>query len=110
MQGTVNERLFHKDDIAALRESYRKVWGPVYVAGTQVQPGEAQIWNVRVPGRYKAQGSLRIDGKALSDGDIVDLPRGPVTLEVETAAGLIWADIAAMPKARPPERPYWRGF
>lgn len=111
MQGTENQRLFHRDDVAALRDSYRPVWGPIYLAGTQLEQSEAREWTVRVPGRYRVQGSLTIDGTAMNDGEFVDLSRGTVRLRASTAdAGLIWGDTAAMPDGAPPARPYWRGF
>lgn len=110
MNGTENSQLFHEDDVAALRETYREVWGPIYLAGTVLNTNENRVWNVRVPGQYTVQGSIEIDGKSFEDGDLITLPRGTVSLKAETPAGLTWGNNLKLPEKPAPARPYWRGF
>jgi hypothetical protein len=112
MQGTQNQRLFHRDDLTALRESYRQVWGPVYLAGTTLGAAQSRRWNVRVPGPYTVEGRLTIDGTAYAPGDVVTLSRGPINLAAgnTSAAGLLYGENLKLPDTPPPARPYWRGF
>jgi hypothetical protein len=104
--------VFHPQDIAALRESYRPVWGPVYLAGTRLGRGEVRDWNVRVPGRYRVEGRIDVNGRTFAEGARVTLQRGPVTLAAQGdgPAGLIWADIVIMPAGPPPAEPFWTDF
>jgi hypothetical protein len=104
--------LFHRDDLTALRESYRQVWGPVYLAGTTLGAAQSRRWNVRVPGPYTVEGRLTIDGTAYAPGDVVTLSRGPINLAAgnTSAAGLLYGENLKLPDTPPPARPYWRGF
>jgi hypothetical protein len=112
MEGSANARVFHPQDIAALRESYRPVWGPVYLAGTRLGRGEVRDWNVRVPGRYRVEGTIEVGGKIAQDGALIDLTRGNVRLAApaSASAGLIWSDVATIPNGPAPAGPYWQGF
>jgi hypothetical protein len=104
-------RRFHPQDAAALRETYRNFWGPVYLAGTVLDPGEARRWNVRVPGTYTIEGELQIAGRDYSAGELVQLERGEVQLSAgaDGAGGLIWGANLELPLA-PPAQLYWTGF
>lgn len=112
MQETQNARLFYPEDREALRETYRHVWGPVYLPGTLLEPGTTRQWNVRVPGAYTVEGPLAIDGRPYFAGDVVELSRGPVTLVATTfeKSGLLWGRNLELPAFPAPGRPYWRGF
>jgi len=104
--------IFHPADIAALRESYRHVWGPAWVAGTTLNAGQERVWSVFVPGTYTVEGSLVIDGESYDDGALVTLDRGNSTLEndADAPAGLLWGDNLTAPTVPAPTRPYWTGF
>lgn len=112
MEGGPNTRLFHPADLAALQETYRPVWGPIYVAGVRLDAGAQRSWQVRVPGTYRVEGALQIDGQAYAPGAQVKLDRGTVTLAAQGKhpAGLIWAEIAEMPAGTPPAAPFWTDF
>lgn len=114
MEGGPNTKLFHPQDIAALRESYRHAWGPIYIAGTRLGASQRQVWNVNVPGTYTVEGQLRINDRSYRAGDLIELPRGPVVLVAEArseaGAGLVWGKRLAIPSAPPPTRPYWTSF
>lgn len=112
MHDLPQSRLFHPDDIAALRGTYRHVWGPAWVAGTTLEAGEEREWKVFVPGTYTVEGSLSIDGEAFDDGTLVTLERGDTTLGApqDSPAGLLWGDHLQIPALTAPARPYWTGF
>jgi hypothetical protein len=112
MEGTRNAQLFLPEDLTALRETYRQVWGPIYVAGRLVPPGGPVRWRVRVPGVYTVEGALRINGHHYRDGALVTLDRGEVALEAigGAEAGLLWGDHLHVPTAAPPPREWWTGF
>ncbi|WP_340586669.1 hypothetical protein [Erythrobacter alti] len=112
MHDLPQSRLFHPADIAALRETYRHVWGPAYLAGTVLEPGETRVWTVFVPGTYTVEGSLEIEGQSYRDGALVTLGRGSVVLIGDDIArsGLLWGDHIQIPAASAPARPYWTGF
>lgn len=111
MRGELDEPWINKVDAAALRSTYRQVWGPLYLAGTVLGPNEASEWNVRVPGTYTVEGRLTVNGQVHENGDLVVLTRGPVSLHSgDEDAGLLWGDHLRIPTAPPPDRPYWSAF
>lgn len=112
MEDDASARLFHPDDVRALHQTYRRVWGPIHVAGVQLAPREQRQWQIHVPGAYRTQGSIRIDGRIYPANAQVDLARGTVTLAAQGsgAAGLIWADIRTLPSGPPPAEPFWTDF
>ncbi len=112
MEGGPNTKLFHAEDLAALRETYRHAWGPIYIAGRRLAPSQRQVWTVHVPGTYTVEGSLRVNGREYRSGDLVPLPRGKAELVAgsQAPAGLVWGERPSIPTHRPPERPYWTGF
>lgn len=114
MEDGPNTKLFHPQDVAVLRETYRHAWGPIYIAGTRLQTNGRKVWTVAVPGTYTVEGQLRIDGRPYGAGDLIELPRGPVELVAasgpEAPAGLVWGEQPAIPSTPPPARPYWTDF
>lgn len=111
MRGELDGPWILPADGAALRSTYRQVWGPLYVAGTVLGPDDEREWNVLVPGTYTVEGSLSVDGNLHLDGALVTLDRGPVKLAAtDEEAGLLWGDHLKAPTTRPPERPYWSSF
>ena len=104
--------VFHPEDVVALRETYRQFWGPIFLAGKELEPDEQTTWNVRVPGSYTVEGHVLVDGTDFDTGDVVELKRGKVML-AETgnaSASLTWGNNIAKPSLTPPSRPYWTGF
>lgn len=112
MEGGPREKIFSSEDIQALRSSYRQVWGPIYVAGTTLEPGEERSWNVMVPGTYTVEGSLMVNGRTYQSGSLIELQRGKFALRAsqEANAGLLWGEHLPIPAAPVPDRPYWTGF
>jgi len=111
MHDLPQSRLFHPDDIAALRATYRQVWGPAWIAGTTLEAGELRNWAVFVPGTYTVEGSLTIGDQSYGDGDLLTLNRGDVMLAGGAEpSGLLWGDHIEAPAAPAPARPYWTGF
>ena len=112
MNDLPESRLFHPADIAALRETYRHVWGPAWVAGVSLEVRQELVWNVFVPGTYTVEGSLIVDGQPYDDGALVTLSRGEVTLvgAEEAPSGLLWGENIEAPARSAPARPYWTGF
>ena len=51
-------------DAAALRENYIRFWGPIWLAGRELQANETRTVQIGVPGDYTvADGVIDIDGK-----------------------------------------------
>ena len=103
---------FFAADRDAIRESYIPFWGPVHLAGKELEPGEQATWNVRVPGSYTVKGRMLVDGTNFETGDVIELRRGTVMLAEtgDAPASLTWGDNIAKPSLAPPSRPYWTGF
>ncbi|MEP1606255.1 MAG: hypothetical protein ABJJ48_08080, partial [Marinomonas sp.] len=103
---------FFDEDLAALKTTYRQVWGPLYVAGTTLKAGETRDWQVWVPGPYKADAAITVNGAQYAAGDIVTLERGSATLTAPENAptGLLWGTNTRVPTLPVPERPYWTDF
>ncbi|MXO49418.1 hypothetical protein GRI69_14270 [Erythrobacter vulgaris] len=101
-----------KDDVAAIRDTYRPVWGPFWVAGVELEHGEARQWRVRVPGLYTVQGDMTVNGMVYSDGDTLTLDRGVADLvnRDKDSVGLLFGDNLKLPDEPPPPRPYWTDF
>lgn len=103
---------FFKEDLSALQETYRPVWGPLYVAGTKLNAGETKTWLVRVPGPYKADAKITVNGTDYAKGDIITLERGAIQLTApsDIPSGVLWGENTRVPDLPVPERPYWTSF
>jgi hypothetical protein len=112
MEGSARSQAFHRDDVIALRTTYRRWWGPIWVAGREVEAGETITWDVLVPGTYSVEGRLLVNGQRKTTGNRVSLARGKVTLEAigESDAGLIYGTNPQRPVMAEPARPYWTDF
>ncbi|MEL6877193.1 MAG: glycosyltransferase family 39 protein [Pseudomonadota bacterium] len=107
----VSPAKFHPQDYAALRETYVKFWGDVYVAGRQLEPGSKEAWEVLVPGNYTVHGEMVVDDRPLANGSLIELERGVVVLANpgNRQAKLVWGEYLEMPQAPTPEF-YWTVF
>ena len=103
---------FFEEDLAALKTTYRPFWGPLYVAGTTLKAGETRAWQVWVPGPYKADAAITVNGAQYAAGEIVTLERGSaqIAASANTATGLLWGENTRKPTLPVPERPYWTDF
>lgn len=102
---------FHPRDAAALRDTYVRFWGQIYIAGTQLPAGGAREWEVLVPGTYTLEGALIVNGTRHADRALVDLERGPARLENPgtAPARLVWGKHPPRPTEMPPET-LWVSF
>ncbi len=103
---------FHPDDVSALRSTYVRLWGDIFVAGREVPAGGTQRWTVLVPGPYTLEGGrVLVDGEPVASGETVTLERGTVTLTNpgDKSAALLWGTAIRRPSALPPEQ-YWTAF
>ena len=99
------------DDLAALRGNYVRLWGPLWVAGRELQG--AQDFTVLIPGRYRlTQGALRLDGQLLAPNAEVELQRGSHHAEVQggQAARLVWAAAGSPPATPEPPQPWFPDY
>lgn len=104
-------RTFHPQDYAAIRETYVKFAGDIYLAGKKLSPAEMREWEVLVPGTYTVHGSMAINGTQYANGSLIMLKRGIVELENtgSTDARLIWGrDLQAASTSSPIIK--WTGF
>ena len=103
---------FFPEDLDALKTTYRPVWGPLYVAGTTLKAGESKQWQVWVPGPYKAEAPIRVNGVLYQAGDMVPLDRGDALLAApdDAPTGLLWGENTRIPDMVAPKRPYWTDF
>ena len=104
----VDETTFHPQDLAAIKGTYVRFWGDIFVAGRELEAGSSEEWVVLVPGTYTVEGALSVGGKRFADGETVELPRGAVALANTTSetARLIWGEGPKRPQAAVPET-YW---
>ena len=104
----LDETTFHPQDLAAIRGTYIRFWGDIFVAGRELEAGSSEEWDVLVPGTYTVEGTLSIGGKDYAEGDTVELSHGSVTLANTTSkqATLIWGEGLKRPQAAVPET-YW---
>lgn len=100
---------FQPEDVAALRENYVHFWGPFWVAGKQIAPKQGTIASESlVPGNYTVEGTLVLDDRELTAGQVVRLERGLHSMQaIDTDARLVWGNHLAKPTAAPPPLPYW---
>ena len=107
----VSEHTLHPQDAAAVRDTYIRIWGDIFVAGRIIEAQASDIWDVLVPGTYTVKGTLNVDGENYRSGDVVTLKRGAVTLRNDTAepVQLVWGENPATPAGTAPEL-YWTSF
>ena len=112
MTGIERQYPFFEEDQITLLETYRQVWGPLYVAGVELAGGETREWRVHVPGTYRVEAPISVDGQGYVGGETVNLKRGTITLEAEgdVPTGLLWSEMKRVPDLSVPERPYWTDF
>jgi uncharacterized membrane protein YphA (DoxX/SURF4 family) len=103
---------FMPADAAALRENYIRFWGPVWLAGRELQEDESRTVEIAVPGPYTvADGAIVIDGKRYLSGEVVQLDRKSYRLRAsDSSVRLIWGDHLVRPDSPPPAPPYWTEF
>lgn len=91
---TSGPRALRADDVAALKASFRQVWGPVWVAGFTVSG--PQIRTVFVPGVYRitGDGEVSIDDVVHRGGDVVQLTAGEHRFVAGDEAGTFTFTIA----------------
>ena len=118
--GSLLFRKLRPRDRELLASRYLPYWGPVRVAGAEVPLRTSRAGELRVPcdGKYRAQaGSLiELDGRAIGDGDIVEL-KGEHAYRltaVDPAAPpsqvrFIWAAARPPPVEAPPRMPLYGG-
>jgi len=103
---------FQPGDIAMLRDTYIRFWGPYFVAGEALRPGESRTAKIRVPGPYTVRGGLlSINGVTYLPGEVIRLQRGTSRLTAgSSAVRLVWGDRLAEPAIPAPIKPYWNEF
>ena len=105
---------FLEEDAEALRGNYIHFWGPFWLAGKTIAPGEAEQHDeFLVPGPYTVHdAAIRVNGTVHEPGDIITLQRGDHMLQVpgDESARLMWGEALREPRQPPPERPFWTDF
>lgn len=100
-------------DLAAIRDTYVPFWGPFWIAGKIVTPGNRPVkWDVKVPGAYTVRdGAMIIDGRRFDKDEVMTLNRGTYILSAEEEiARLLWGNRLAKPVSNPPKEPYFMPF
>ena len=104
---------FLPQDAAALRDNYLHFWGPYWLAGKTVDPGDPTMSEeFLVPGPYTIRdASLIVDGQTYRPGEIVELDRGAHLLRTAEGktARLIWGRSISEPGYAAPEE-FWTPF
>lgn len=107
------QTLFHAGDSNVLRATYRPFWGPLWLAGKELNPGSSACYEVLVPGPYTVTGGdLLLERQRHEAGAIIELERGTVCLMNRSSvpSGIQWGRHLAPPPFPAPERPYWTDF
>jgi hypothetical protein len=78
LRGLKAEKPLLSEDAQVLRENYLHYWGPIWLAGKQVEgPAGERVVRISIPGTYTIEGSaISIDGVEYGIGDTVELARG----------------------------------
>lgn len=104
-------RTFHPQDYAAIRDTYIRFAGDIFLAGKEAAAMSAHDWDVLVPGTYTVHGSMAVNGIQYADNSLITLERGIIKLENtgSTSARLIWGrHLQAASIASPNIK--WTGF
>ncbi len=105
--------LFVPEDAQAIRSTYVNLWGPLWIAGQNLEAGEARRVDLLVPGPYAVRhGVLAIDGTQYQPGTVVQLERGDHDLVAQgnTSASIIWGANTQIPDVAPPVGEIWTLF
>jgi hypothetical protein len=102
----------------ALAAAYIHHWGPVYVAGKQLEApaaGQATHFDLPIGGPYTVEGAapVRIDEQLLHPGQSLELTRGlhrVSSVGTGTSLTLRWGRNLYRPTQAPPDRPLFLGF
>lgn len=107
----IAEHTLHPEDVEAIRSTYIRIWGDIFVAGREVDAQTSEEWDMLVPGTYTVTGLLNINGQSYRSNDVVTLERGSVALRNDSSepAQLIWGDNPVIPSRAAPEL-YWTSF
>ena len=103
------------EDNAILKSTYVHYWGPVYVAGFDVQTNaQTQQIEIKIPGEYRNDSriSVSINESTYKPGETVNLDVGSyhVKTDEDTRARFVWAETMARPKEPFPDIPVFKGF
>ena len=105
------------EDLAVLRDNYVHHWGPLYVAGKQVEvesAGEAKRFEVLISGTYTLEtgAEAHIDGHPVTPGEAVKLTQGMHELAAEVPGNYVlrWGDNLEVPDQLPPRKALFTGF
>lgn len=99
------------DDRRLITASYQHYWGPIWLAGVAIAPGQDRI-HPPFPGRYRVEstGPVILDGRLLQEGETFIATEDMVEKGIEvsglaaTHGRLIWATQGEAPDAQPPTR------
>lgn len=90
------------EDARFIRENYIPLWGPMFVAGKHIQPGQSTI-HIEIPGTYTVEDAeITIGGRALGEGSTITLQRGEYRVIANARSVLRWGDHLARPSLAPP--------
>jgi len=112
LEGTDRVTLLQRVDIAMLRDTYVRFWGPYWIAGERLKASETRTVKIRVPGPYTVNnGSITINGSVFDPGEVVLLDRGTYVLGGHSSPVLLlWGDHLKRPDRPAPREPYWELF
>lgn len=99
-------------DAAALRSSYIPLWGPLRIAGVDLQAGDQRVHEFLVPGTYTVTGAaITIDGAQYLPGSRVEITRGSRVLSAADGdTRLVWGQNAPQINAEWSEGPIYVDF
>ncbi len=101
-------------DIAILRDTYVHYSGAIWLAGKEVELGDAPSTLVMpIPGRYRLESpvAVAVNGAPLVDGQVVDIDgRVSVSGPAGTTVRLIWDTAVASPSRPAPWEEHYAGF
>lgn len=105
----VGNRL-HPADEEVLRNGYVQHWGPIWVAGKNLDEASGSF-ALSIPGTYtlECSGSRTIDGRSRKCGSTVSLNQGAHEWSRGSAV-IRWGEHLPRPSGPPPEKPIYYGF